>query len=245
MGRIGLVIALIIIVIIIITVIVVVIYFATRDEDKTTKTVDTGTTSVVDTTDTTAGATTDTTAGATTPIVVTAVEEDELATDIPNYGIGPGTGCDDGSCMYGVVRAKGAACRAIGGAMNDGTPDDTWTDCHLDFGRAHMHGLHPWGECPGGSCQDLGVRMITSDCRALRGRVDGNPAETAETLCHFNVGAQPKYRFYGRGACPTGGACRVARINARNYSQCELIGGTPDSRSTGGWTMCSLDLGSA
>lgn len=221
MGRIGLAIALIIIVIIIITVLVVVIYFATK-KDQTADEIPV------------AGAPVDApeTTGTTTQ-------------PPPSNGIGPGTGCNDGSCMYGIMRATGATCRAIGGAMN-GVPDDNaWADCHLDFGQAHMNGLHPWGECPEGTCHDVGVRMITSDCRALRGRVDGNPGESSETVCHFNMGSQPKYRFYGQGACPTGGTCRRARINARNPSQCSLIGGTPADSTTTGWTMCNLDLGSA
>lgn len=156
--------------------------------------------------------------------------------------------CPSGStCAYGIIRATGRDCRALGGAMNGSPADSEWTDCHVNIGRgssvggATTRGFHAPGTCPSGNCQYGAVAMTGASCRALGGAMNGSPGDGDMTLCHFNVGANPKWGFYGEDDCPAGSTCFPTRIRALG-SQCRAIGGST-ATETDDWTDCSLNFG--
>lgn len=222
MARKGIIIGLLIVAIIIIIAIVGVVYYYTRAPEIKEGSGDTGDSSDTETSDNT--------------------REREIENALAEtYGIHPANSCPSGTCMYGIVRATGSTCRAIGGSMN-GTPrDDAWTDCHVNFGRKAPRGFLPPGSCPSGQCHYGAVWMTGADCRAVGGAMNGEPEDSEQTLCHFNFGAKPRYGVYAPGACPTG-TCRAVRVNAL-AEQCRAIGGTTDA--TSGWGTCTLGFGDA
>lgn len=159
------------------------------------------------------------------------------------YGFHPANTCPKGTCMYGIIRTTGAHCRAIGGGMN-GTPrDNQWCDCHVNFGRSAPRGLLAPNTCPSGTCQYGAFTTTGAHCRALGGAMNGTPGDNDSTLCHFNIGANPRWGFYAPGSCPSGRTCYPAQIQAV-ASQCRAIGGTT-SATGNAWAPCSLLVGPA
>lgn len=148
--------------------------------------------------------------------------------------------CTRGACMRGIVRATGATCRAIGGAMNGAPPDSAWTDCHINLGQNGARGVLPAGQCPAGAtCYSAGIEMSEADCRAIGGSF-GEIMSGSKRLCSVGLGPTSQYDFLPPAKCSTD-ACRAMRITA-DADSCRAFGGIPDGDGAG-WMACALRLG--
>jgi hypothetical protein len=159
------------------------------------------------------------------------------------YGIYPHSILPRGSYAYGVIRATGAGCSAIGGAVNGYPGDDEWTDCHVNFGKRDdtstaYRGFH--SACPAGAkCSPIRIPMTSaSDCRAIGG-------VPADDHCELVAGFDPTLGLYPRGTCPTG-TCAPVMFRAQSSATCKAIGGRAlDIVGNDYWPECHMNIGPA